>query len=61
MRFAVNKGRELRNARKEARFHWHNWYAWHPVYEDGYLYWFTVLERKLIRGHHMNYYNYREK
>ena len=28
---------------------WERWYAWHPVSMDGYIVWFSYVERKLER------------
>lgn len=37
------------------RYHWHNWFAWHPIWVDGYFVWLEDVNR-IYNGTSYEYY-----
>ncbi len=57
MRYDCDKWRDRRNARWQAKWEWHPWFAWWPVriaHND--CRWLETVERKLCASYSYDYY-----
>lgn len=63
MKWSYKDSFHKKTAKKKAKMQWHDWHAWYPVFQDGWVYWLCGLQRKYVDNDHMfmSYYLYREK
>jgi hypothetical protein len=56
MRIKIERTKEERMLRHEARKQWHEWFAWHPIFIEHELVWLETVERKRCYPEHVSLY-----
>jgi hypothetical protein len=62
MRLNLNYYSDWRSSRWSRNFEWHRWFAWYPVYFNGWIVWLETVECRLTNGGRgADYWEYRDE